>query len=540
MSDNQGIRPEDQPDQGHTAAPDAAAADTGTASAPAPAPEQPTLPLTPPAAPAVPESVAAQQPSPAPSADTQATQPVPPAQPPQPVYQPSSLSAHTALPPYQGEAFGVPAQPPAGVAGGQPPQQPGQPQYRHDAGGGGQKKSNGGRIAGLLIAAAVVGGVAGLGGAWAGTNLWSTTSAGGSVAPQTVTVNDTSGVNNTTAIAAKVVPSVVTINVSSGSSGGTGSGVVLSKDGYVLTNTHVVTLDGETSGGTISVNTSDGHVYSATVVGTDPTYDLAVIKLKDASGLTPISWGDSGKLNVGDQTVAVGAPLGLSNSVTTGIVSALNRSIEIASSAAPSGGSQDGSNGNGGQNGDSPFYFDFGQGQSSTSATDTIKIAVLQTDAAINPGNSGGALVDSKGQLIGINVAIASTGSSSSSGSQSGNIGVGFSIPSDIAQRIANDIIKDGKATHGLLGATVADAANVSGATTTGAYVEKVTAGGAAANAGLQKGDVITEFNGVPVTDSVDLTAQVRALAGGAKTDLVYTRGGKATTASVTLGTFTG
>jgi putative serine protease PepD len=532
MSDNQGNRPEDFPYEGQNPVPDAEAAETGVTSDSAPQTDQPTLPIAPPTAPTVPASIAAQQHAP--------TQPVAPAyQPAQPPAYPTTVPQAT-QPVYPGQAFGVPAQPQAGGAG-EPPHTPGQPQYRHDAGGGAQKKSNGGRIAGLIIAAAVVGGVAGLGGAWAGSALWSSNSASSAAAPQTITVNDKTGVTNTTAIAAKVVPSVVTISVSSGNSGGTGSGVVLSKDGYILTNTHVVTLDGATSGGTISVTTSDGHVYGATVVGTDPTYDLAVIKLKDATNLTPISWGDSGKLNVGDQTVAIGAPLGLSNSVTTGIVSALNRSIEIASSAAPSGGSQDNSNGNGGQNGDSPFYFDFGQGQSqSQTATDTIKIAVLQTDAAINPGNSGGALVDSKGDLIGINVAIASTGSSSSSGAQSGNIGVGFSIPSDIAQRIADDLIKDGKATHGLLGATVADAANVSGATTTGAYVEKVTSGGGAEKAGLQKGDVITQFNGVPVTDSVDLTAQVRALAGGATTDLVYTRAGQSHTAKVTLGTFTG
>ncbi|HKT58266.1 MAG TPA: trypsin-like peptidase domain-containing protein [Microbacterium sp.] len=523
MSDNQGFRPEDLPHEGQTAAQDAAAAETGAAGAPAPQPEQPTVPLTPPTAPTVPASVAAQQ--------AAATQPIPPeyghhaaAHPLPPVY-PATVP-HPAHQSYPGEAFGLPGG--AGDAG--------QPQYRHDADGAGQKKSGATRIAALLVAAAVVGGVAGLGGAWAGANLWSTNSANGVSAPQTVTVNDTSSVNNTTAIAAKVVPSVVTINVSAGSSGGTGSGVVLSKDGYILTNTHVVTLDGATSGGSITVTTSTGHVYSASVVGTDPTYDLAVIKLKDASGLTPISWGDSGKLNVGDETVAVGAPLGLSNSVTTGIVSALNRSIEIASSAAPNGGSQD--DGNGGQNGGSPFYFDFGQGQSQQSATDSIKIAVLQTDAAINPGNSGGALVDSDGKLIGINVAIASTGSSSTS--QAGSIGVGFSIPSDIAQRIADDLMKDGKATHGLLGATVADAASIQGATTTGAYIEKVTAGGAADRAGLQKGDVITSFNGAPVSDSVDLTAQVRALAGGAKAQLVYTRDGQSNTAQVTLGTFTG
>ncbi|MDR2997676.1 MAG: trypsin-like peptidase domain-containing protein, partial [Microbacterium sp.] len=357
--------------------------------------------------------------------------------------------------------------------------------------------------------------------------------------PQTVTVNNPGSVNETTAIATKVLPSVVTIDVSSSSEGGSGSGVVLSKDGYVLTNTHVVTLGGAVSDPTIRVTTSDGKIYSATVVGTDPIYDLAVIKLKDASGLKPIDFADSSKLNVGDTAVAVGAPLGLSNSVTTGIVSALNRSIQIASSAAPktsdqNQGQQD-QNGQGGSG--SPFQFDIpGQGQQQQ-ATESISIAVIQTDAAINPGNSGGALVDSKGDLIGINVAIATAGGSSSGSSESGSIGLGFSIPSDVAQRVAKQIMDNGSATHGLLGASVRDASSVQDATVAGAYIVEATPNGAAAKAGLQKGDVVTEFNGVPITNSTDLTAQVRAVAGGSDAKVTYVRDGKSYDADVTLGT---
>jgi len=160
---------------------------------------------------------------------------------------------------------------------------------------------------------------------------------------------------------------------------------------------------------------------------------------------------------------------------------------------------------------------------------------VIQTDAAINPGNSGGALVDSKGKLIGINVAIASAGGSSAGG-QSGSIGVGFSIPSNIVKRVTDEIIADGSATHGLLGASVQSAAAVEGATITGAYIAEVSPGGAAASAGLQKGDIVTEFNGVPVTDSVDLTAQVRAAAAGSDATLTYVRDGESHTADVTLG----
>src|SRR5690606_26584390 len=222
-------------------------------------------------------------------------------------------------------------------------------------------------------------------------------------------------VNETTAIASKVLPSVVTIEVAGNQGSGSGSGVVLDKEGHVLTNTHVVTLGGAVADPTIRVTTSDGRIYSATMVGTDPVYDLAVIKLKDAKDLTPITFADSSELNVGDTAVAVGAPLGLSNSVTTGIVSALNRSIQVASSALPdTGAQQDQQQGEGEGNGEGgPFQFDI-PGMGSQQAKQSISIAVIQTDAAINPGNSGGALVESKGGLIGINVAIATAGQSSS------------------------------------------------------------------------------------------------------------------------------
>ncbi len=386
------------------------------------------------------------------------------------------------------------------------------------------------------MAAAIVGGAAGLGGAYAGVNLFTPAGEVPAAGPVSVTVNDTDSVNQTTGIAAKVVPSVVTIEATSTGGGGTGSGVVLTEDGYVVTNTHVVTLDGATGDASIRVTTSDGRVFDAEVVGTDPTYDLAVIKLTDAEGLTPIEFGDSSDLNVGDPTIAVGAPLGLSNTVTTGIVSALNRSIEIASSAAPdSGDSEDDGQAPEEQTPEdqSPFFFDFGQGQSQAPAGESIKIAVIQTDAAINPGNSGGALVDSEGNLIGINVAIASAGGSSGA---SGSIGVGFSIPSNIVQRVTDEIIENGAATHGLLGASVQSAASVEGSDITGAYIAEISPDGAAAAAGLQQGDIVTEFNGVPITDSVDLTAQVRAAAAGSDATVTFVRDGKTQTVDVTLG----
>ncbi len=401
-----------------------------------------------------------------------------------------------------------------------------------------EAKVGSGKIVAVLVAAAIVGAVSGLGGAAIGNDMFAANSSTSvSRGSTTVTVNDPDSVNQTTGIAAKTLPSVVTISATSSDGGGTGSGVILSSDGYIVTNTHVVTLDGASSDAALRVTTSDGRVYDAKIVGTDPIYDLAVIKLTGASGLTPITFADSSKLNVGDTTVAVGAPLGLSNTVTTGIVSALNRSIQIASSAVPDSGEQQQDQG---QNGDSPFQFDFGQGQQQGSGSSgTISIAVIQTAAAINPGNSGGALVDDTGDLIGINVAIATAGGGSSSSSEAGSIGVGFSIPSNIVKRVTDEIIADGSASHGLLGAMVGNAADAENSTVAGALISDVTSGGAAAQAGLKAGDVVTEFDGVAVRDATDLTAQVRALAAGAKASLVYVRDGKTQSADVTLGELT-
>lgn len=398
-----------------------------------------------------------------------------------------------------------------------------------------KKKTNAGPVVAALAVGALLGGASG-----AGVAAWTVTANQGgtqtqTTGPQTITVNDTDQVNAVTAVAAKASPSVVTISVSSSSAGGTGSGVVLSSDGYVLTNTHVVTLDGASSDGTIEVTTYDGKLYKAKVVGIDPIVDLAVIKLEGASGMQPIEFADSSDLNVGDQAVAIGAPLGLSNTVTDGIVSALNRSIQIASSAVPDDTSEQDSDG--GSNGNGPFdFWNFGQdpGAGTTTQSASISIPVVQTDAAINPGNSGGALVNSAGELIGVNVAIASAGGTST-GTQSGSIGVGFAIPANLAQRVADEIIATGSATHGLLGATVKDATSDT-SDTVGAEINEVTGGGAAEAAGLKPGDVVTEFNDVPVTSSTDLTAQVRALAAGSTTSLTYVRAGAANTVDVKLG----
>ncbi|NEN06820.1 PDZ domain-containing protein [Diaminobutyricibacter tongyongensis] len=404
------------------------------------------------------------------------------------------------------------------------------------------KKRNTGLIVATLAIGALIGGVAGGGvvGIYAASQNTTVKTSDASGATN-ITVNNPNDATIVTAVAAKASPSVVTISVSAsgGSAGGTGSGIILSSDGYVLTNTHVVTLDGQASNVTVQVQDNDGKLYSAKIVGTDPTTDLAVIKLNNASGLTPATFADSSKLNVGDTAVAIGAPLGLSGTVTNGIVSALNRSISIASSAAPN--SSDGTQGNGNGGPFNLWNFDLpGQGgsgsQSQSTPTATISLPVIQTDAAINPGNSGGALLNDKAEIIGVNVAIASASSTSSSSGQSGSIGVGFAIPANLAQRIAQELIKDGKASHGLLGASVTDATNDTKSSTVGAEIKDVTGGGAADKGGLKSGDIITNFNGLPITSATDLTAQVRALAGGSKADVTYVRGGQTKTTTVTLG----
>ncbi|MBF4585315.1 trypsin-like peptidase domain-containing protein [Curtobacterium sp. VKM Ac-2887] len=386
-------------------------------------------------------------------------------------------------------------------------------------------------IAGLVVAGLVGGGAGWLAGSSQGGTV---TSSSGSSQGGNLTVNDYDSATVVTAVAAQATPSVVTINVSSSNEAGTGSGVVMSKDGYIVTNTHVVTLDGDSSNGSITVTTSDGKIYEGKLIGTDPTVDLAVIKI-DATDLKPMEFADSTKLNVGDTAVAIGAPLGLSNTVTDGIVSTLNRSIQVTSSAPSEGGDSN----EGGNGGSGPFDF-WGNGDngSSSSANTTVSLPVIQTDASINPGNSGGALLDAKGKLIGINVAIASAGSSSSSDSAAGSIGVGFSIPSNLVKRVANEIKDKGSATHGLLGATVGDASENASATQMGALIKSVSSGGAAAKAGLQKGDVVTKIGSATVSDATDLTAQVRYFAGGASTTISYLRNGQSRQADVTLGTY--
>ncbi len=299
------------------------------------------------------------------------------------------------------------------------------------------------------------------------------------------------------AVAAKVVPSVVQIQVTGRTGEGEGSGVILSSDGLILTNNHVVS--GAGAGARLEVSFSDGSTAGATVVGTDPSSDIAVIKAQGRSDLQPIELGTSDGLQVGQGVVAVGSPLGLAGTVTSGIISSLNRPV------ATSGQSTD----------------------------QTTVIDAIQTDAAINPGNSGGALVDMSGKLVGINSAIATLGAGASSAeSQSGSIGLGFAIPVDQARRIADELVQSGKATQAIIGISVPSRDDANGATVLG-----VTDGGPAAQAGIPTGAVVTKVDDRVISSGDALIAAVRSHAPGDQVSVTYEQGGRSNTVSVTLGT---
>jgi putative serine protease PepD len=343
--------------------------------------------------------------------------------------------------------------------------------------------------------------------------LTTTTTIGASVARSTSAVTTSTATAGTPEAAAAVIgPSVVTVEVSGTSVvtspfgqrsqqvSDTGSGIVVRVDGstgYILTNNHVVSA--ALSGGTVHITLNDGRTVAATIVGHDTTSDLAVVKVTGITGLTAAVFADSDALKVGQAVLAIGAPLGLSNTVTQGIVSTLHRPVATGESGA---GAQ-------------------------------AVLDAVQTDAAINPGNSGGALVDLAGRVVGINSAIASTGSSS----QSGNIGVGFAIPSNDAADVADQLIATGHATHAQIGISAQDAASsTDGAPGLGAAIGQVTAGGPAAKAGLQQGDLITRIGNRVVTDADSLIVAVRANAPGSTVTVTYERSGQSHTAAVTLG----
>ncbi len=324
---------------------------------------------------------------------------------------------------------------------------------------------------------------------------------------------------NWAATAAKVKPSVVSITVIKGQQGDQGSGVILDTDGNIVTNNHVISLVGK--GGTVRVTLSDHQMYEATVVGTDPSTDLAVVRLKNPpSNLKPIKLGNDHKLLVGQPVMAIGNPLGLSSTVTTGIVSALNRPVTTQADS-----------GSGGDDGNSPFDI---PGQQSSQIDVTTN--AIQTSAAINPGNSGGALVTGSGKLIGINSSIATVGQSSAN-SQSGNIGIGFAIPVSVVKNITKQLIDNGSAVHAQVGVSVRTASVKEGdSTEVAAKVVKVNPGSPAEKAGLKSGDVITAIDGQPVVSADSLVGYVRAKTVGEKIKLTVVRDGQQKNVTVTLG----
>lgn len=409
----------------------------------------------------------------------------------------------------------------------------------HQEDGGHRQHGPIGRVVAVsALVAALVGGGAGAAIGWASGHGSSTTVS--STSGSNVVINDPEHVTDVTAGAAKASPSVVTISASSSSESGTGSGVILDAQGRIVTNNHVVTLDGATSSATLKVTLSDGSVYDATTVGLDSTTDLAVIQLKNPpSNLTAIEFADSSKLNVGDTAIAIGAPQGLENTVTSGVVSALNRAISLDSSAAQDGDSST-DEGNGydfwndfGSGGSNGYGYGGQSGSQSTQSDSSIYLSVVQTDAAINPGNSGGPLVNTDGQLIGVNVAIATATSSTGQSTSNGSIGLGFAIPAKVVQRVTGELISDGKAQHGQLGATVSSATGDDGVT--GALVKDVTSGGPAAQAGLKSGDIITKVDGVRITSASHLIGTVRQSGPGTAVTVEYVRDGKTQSVQVTL-----
>jgi putative serine protease PepD len=335
------------------------------------------------------------------------------------------------------------------------------------------------------------------------------------------------------AIAAEVLPVVVSIDVVSGTSGDTGSGIVIEADGYILTNNHVVAA--AAGGGKVTVHFNDGSSAAAKIIGTDVSSDLAVIKV-DRTGLQVAHIGSSAGVHVGDAVLAVGSPLGLSGTVTSGIVSALNRPVDTTADQQQQ---QQPGQGNpfdpfGDNNGSPPSS---GPGNNSAAGQQVTVFGAIQTDAAINPGNSGGALVDANGNVIGVNSAIASLGQSVG-GSQSGNIGVGFAIPIDLAKNIAEQLIKTGKASHAQLGISV-DTNTDRTTGVTKVVVARVPAGTPGAAAGLAVGDVIQKIDSTIATDSDTLIATIRSHLPGDKVTLVISRGGVTKTLTATLGTST-
>ncbi len=493
-----------------------------------------------------------------------------PGQAPQPYVAPAAPIAASAAPvaaaqataptqPVTGQvppAFGGPrpgeTQPTAPVAGVPPyGTQPGQPAV---AGQPAPKQRRVGLgVAAAIVAAALIGGASGAGITALISSNQAPASSDSADSAQNIVVNDTDSVNQITAVAAKASPSVVTISVTGSQAGGTGSGIILSEDGYVLTNTHVVTLDGATGDPTIQVKTNDGHLYTAELVGTDPLSDLAVIKLTDASGLTPLEFADSDKLNVGDTAIAIGAPLGLSGTVTNGIISALNRWIDVASSAAPTtpddsteGDSGQGDTGEGDGSEQSPFdfFFDLPNPDGDAAAAAAVR--------CVGPGVAAGHPDGCRHQPRQLGRRAARLRGQAHRRQRRDPLGRRLEhrgrqhrrrLRGPVEPRRAHRE-RDHRERRGHPRPARRD-----GHVRRGRRPERHRSAPSSPRSApaarpsrpaSQAGDVVTEFNGVPITDQTDLTAQVRALPGGEEADVTFTRDGESQTVTVTLGTFEG
>jgi putative serine protease PepD len=344
-------------------------------------------------------------------------------------------------------------------------------------------------IAGLLAGALAVGGVAGVVGAAglvAADNSRNSTVAQTTTSPVISKGTDNTATGSVEAVAKEVLPSVVKINVSGQQGSGSGSGIIIGSDGVILTNNHVVSLAG--NGGSLTVSFNDGTTARATVVGADPVTDLAVIKASGVKGLTVAKLNSSDTLAVGENVVAIGSPFGLEATVTSGIVSALDRPVSVS--------------------GD-------------TAGTDTTYPAI-QTDAAINPGNSGGPLVNLAGEVIGINSSIRTASSGLSS--EGGSIGLGFAIPISKVLPVVDQLRKGETATHARLGVTVGSAVSSDGLVS-GAKIQTVSQGSAAEKAGLKSGDIVTKVDDHIITDSESLVATIRGMRPGDSVNITVVRG---------------
>ncbi|MFJ5100661.1 trypsin-like peptidase domain-containing protein [Streptomyces sp. NPDC088554] len=441
--------------------------------------------------------------------------PAPPVQLPTPAHG-TPMAPPYAQDPYAGSAGPqVLAQGPAGPAAVSPPSPqwlrydpwstpgPQQPLTQCGEPGGKRRRAGTAAVAALVFAGCVFGGAVGAyierNGGFSTVELPQAGPESGGRAPESVA-----------GIAASALPSVVTLHVSGEGEQGTGTGFVLDQRGHILTNNHVVQPAG--SSGEISVTFSGGETASAKLVGKDSGYDLAVVKVTGVTGLKPLPLGNSDNVQVGDPVVAIGAPFDLSNTVTSGIISAKQRPITA-----------------GGEKGD---------------GSDISYVDALQTDAPINPGNSGGPLVDSKARVIGINSAIRAADSGTGLGAgQSGSIGLGFAIPINQGKRVAEELINTGRATHPIIGVSLdmeyaGDGARVGAKAADGGRA--VTADGPGDRAGIKPGDVITQVDKERVHSGEELIVKIRAHRPGDKLELTLVRGGEERTMSLTLGSADG